>query len=130
MKIRQPLPRLTAALWLLTLLAAAACSSPSDRFRLDGRLDGISQAEFFIYCDEGSAPFFDTITIRDGSFSYERPMAAPAVLTLLYPNFSQTYIVAGPGEKVRIRKAEQTARLIKLSRESFMITMRRKMKGN
>lgn len=102
MKIRLPLPRLSAALWLLTLLAAAACSSPSDRFRLDGRLDGISQAEFFIYCDEGSAPFFDTITIRDGSFSYERSMAAPAVLTLLYPNFSQTYIVAGPGEKVRI----------------------------
>ena len=102
MKARLPFPRLAASLGALVLLAVAACSSPSDRFRLDGRLDGISQAEFYIYCDEGSAPFFDTITIRDGSFTYERQMAVPAVLTLLYPNFSQTYIVAAPGEKVRI----------------------------
>ena len=34
------------------------------------------------------------------------------------------------GERVRIRKAAQTARLIKLGKESFMKTMREKMKGN
>lgn len=34
------------------------------------------------------------------------------------------------GSKVRIRKAKETARLIKLSKESFMKTMREKMKGN
>lgn len=34
------------------------------------------------------------------------------------------------GSKVRIKKAEETARLLKLSKESFMKTMREKMKGN
>lgn len=34
------------------------------------------------------------------------------------------------GSKVRIKKAKETARLIKLSKESFMKTMREKMKGN
>ena len=34
------------------------------------------------------------------------------------------------GDRVTIRRAHKTARLLKLSRESFMKTMRRKMKGN
>ena len=34
------------------------------------------------------------------------------------------------GDRVTIRRAHRTARLVKLSRESFMKTMRRKMKGN
>ena len=34
------------------------------------------------------------------------------------------------GERVRICRAEETVRLIKLSRESFLTTMRKKMKGN
>ena len=34
------------------------------------------------------------------------------------------------GDRVTIRRAHKTARLVKLSRESFMKTMRRKMKGN
>ena len=34
------------------------------------------------------------------------------------------------GDRVCIRRAEETAKLIKLSKESFMKTMREKMKGN
>ena len=34
------------------------------------------------------------------------------------------------GDRVKIRKSEATAHLVKLSEESFMITMREKMKGN
>ena len=49
-------------------------------------------------------------------------------VSLCFDGAEQTTLVTG--EKVCIRKAEQTARLIRLSRESFMITMRRKMKGN
>ncbi len=36
----------------------------------------------------------------------------------------------GTGDKVIVRKSEHTTRLVKLSRESFMKTMRKKMKGN
>ena len=33
-------------------------------------------------------------------------------------------------DRVRINKARETVRLVKLSKESFMKTMREKMKGN
>ncbi len=49
-------------------------------------------------------------------------------VSLCFDGAEQTTLVTG--EKVCIRRADQTAKLIKLSRESFMKTMRRKMKGN
>ena len=49
-------------------------------------------------------------------------------VSLCFDGAEQTTLVTG--ERVTIRKARQTARLIKLSRESFMKTMRKKMKGN
>ncbi len=49
-------------------------------------------------------------------------------VSLCFDGAEQTTLVTG--ERVCIRRAEQSARLIKLSRESFMKTMRRKMKGN
>lgn len=49
-------------------------------------------------------------------------------VSLCFDGAEQTTLVTG--ERVCIRKADKTARLIKLNRESFMITMRRKMKGN
>lgn len=49
-------------------------------------------------------------------------------VSVCFDGAEQTTLVTG--EKVCIRRAEQTARLIKLSKESFMKTMRRKMKGN
>ena len=49
-------------------------------------------------------------------------------ISLCFDGAEQTTLVTG--ERVCIRKAAKTARLIKLNRESCMITMRRKMKGN
>ena len=49
-------------------------------------------------------------------------------VSLCFDGAEQTTLVTG--EKVCIRRADQTAKLVKLSRESFMKTMRRKMKGN
>lgn len=49
-------------------------------------------------------------------------------VSLCFDGAEQTTLVTG--EKVCISRAEQTARLIKLSRESFMKTMSKKMKGN
>lgn len=49
-------------------------------------------------------------------------------VSLCFDGAEQTTLVTG--ERVCIRKAEKTAHLIKLNRESFMITMRKKMKGN
>ena len=49
-------------------------------------------------------------------------------VSLCFDGAEQITLVTG--ERVRIRKAAQTARLIKLGKESFMKTMREKMKGN
>lgn len=49
-------------------------------------------------------------------------------VSLCFDGAEQTTLVTG--ERVMIRKAQKTARLVKLSSESFMKTMRKKMKGN
>lgn len=49
-------------------------------------------------------------------------------VSLCFDGAEQTTLITG--ERVCIRRAGQTAKLIKLSQESFMKTMRRKMKGN
>lgn len=49
-------------------------------------------------------------------------------VAVCYDGAEQTTLVTG--DRVVIRRAQETARLVKLSRESFMKTMRRKMKGN
>ena len=62
------------------------------------------------------------IEICEGRYGRQEQVA------LCFDGAEQTTLVTG--ERVTIRKARQTARLIKLSRESFMKTMRKKMKGN
>lgn len=49
-------------------------------------------------------------------------------VSLCFDGSEQTTLVTG--ERVCIRRSEQTAKLVKVSRESFMKTMRKKMKGN
>lgn len=85
------------------IVLLAACATPNDRVRIKGEIAGVKQAEFYIYCDDPSMPFIDTIRIENGSFDYERELAEPVVLTLLYPNFSQTFLIGEPGKTIRMR---------------------------
>lgn len=88
---------------LVLALLTAACSQPKDRTRIEGKIAGIKQAEFYVYSDDQNGPFIDTVRIEDGSFSYERRLGGPTLLTLLYPNFSQTYVVGEPGKVIRMK---------------------------
>lgn len=94
---------LSALLLALSALLLAACSQPKDKFIFEGKIAGIQQAEFYVYSDDGALSGVDTIRIDDGKFSYECQLTSPAVLTLLYPNFSQTYIVAEPGKTIEMK---------------------------
>ena len=49
-------------------------------------------------------------------------------VSVCFDGAEQTTLMTG--DRVRIRKAEETARLVKLGKESFLKTMREKMKGN
>ena len=89
--------------WAAILLLLASCSKDKNKFTFEGKIAGIQQAEFYVYSDDGAIDGVDTIRIDDGRFSYERKLTAPAVLTLLYPNFSQTYIVAEPGKDIEMK---------------------------
>ena len=85
------------------LLLLAACGTPKDRARIEGSISNVRDAEFYVYSEDGAFDGIDTIRIENGEFTYERPLQAPAVLTLLYPNFSRTYVVAEPGRTVSIK---------------------------
>lgn len=88
---------------LLAIVLLAACSQPKDRFRLEGSIEGVGQADIYVYADDGYFDGIDTIHIEDGQFVYERTLTQPVVLTILYPNFSQSYIVAEPGAVVEMQ---------------------------
>ncbi len=93
-----PLATLFASLLLL-----AACGPGKDKARFEGSLTNISDAEFYAYSDDGLSGGVDTIKISDGKFTYERTLTEPVLLTLLYPNFTQTYVVLEPGKTVKMK---------------------------
>lgn len=88
---------------LLALFALTACGPGQDRVRFEGKLDNITQAEFYAYSEDGAFDGIDTIRIDDGKFVYERKLQRPLLLTLLYPNFTQTYVVLEPGKTVKMK---------------------------
>ena len=90
-------------LFFLIVSLFAACNVPEDRFYIKGEIEGIRQAEFYIYNEEGIKENVDTIHIQDGRFSYECKLDSPVIMTLLYPNFSRTYLVAEPGTELKMK---------------------------
>jgi hypothetical protein len=93
----------TLLLSLIATLLFVACSSGSDTFRLEGRLRNINQGEFYIYNLGGGPIGIDTIQVRSGRFAYELEMTEKATLVLVFPNFSEQPVFAGPGETVTIK---------------------------
>ena len=91
------------AVAIIGAAALAACGPDKDTMRFEGKLQNIRQAEFYIYSEENPAAGFDTIHISNGMFEYEKKIDRPSVLTLLYPNFSKTYIVAEPGATIKMK---------------------------
>lgn len=88
---------------LLALLGCTACGPDKDKARFKGKLDNISDAEFYAYSEDGTSDRIDTIRITDGTFSYERKTSEPVLLTLLYPNFTQSQVILHPGETVEMK---------------------------
>lgn len=57
----------------------------------------MQQAQIFVYSDSPAFARIDTIVVAGGDFDYSTPLAEPTVLTMLYPNFSETMFIAEPG---------------------------------
>lgn len=90
------------SLLILTALIMTACGPGKDRARFEGKLENIANAEFYVYSEDGAFEGVDTIRIEDGRFTYERKLTEPTLLTLLYPNYTQTYVIAEPGKTVKM----------------------------
>lgn len=84
----------------------AACGPDSTHGRVEGKLEGINQADILVYVEDsvsGDPGRVDTITIKRGKFSYDREVHEPAIVTLLYPNFSTTTLIMQPGGTVKLK---------------------------
>ncbi len=88
---------------LLLLALLTACGPGKDRARFKGTLTGVNDAEFYVYSEDGAFDGVDTVRISDGAFVYERKLTEPTLVTLLYPNFTQTYVVLEPGKTVKLK---------------------------
>lgn len=86
----------------LTLLLGS-CGTKSGKFRLEGRLRHMNQAELWVYSPTNAFAGFDTIRVRDGRFSYEIDLEEDATLVIVFPNYSEQPVFAEPGEKVSIK---------------------------
>lgn len=88
---------------LLPALIVASCGTPSNRFRLEGKFRGFNQGELLLYSTEGGGlTGIDTIQVREGRFSYERPWQDTVTLSLVFPNYSEVPIFAQPGTGLTI----------------------------
>lgn len=85
------------------ILLLAACGSDSGKFRLEGRLRNVNQAELWVYSPDGAMQGIDTITLRNGRFAYELEMTKEGTLMIVFPNYSEQPVFARPGKTVSIK---------------------------
>ncbi|MBR4783203.1 MAG: DUF4369 domain-containing protein [Bacteroidaceae bacterium] len=104
---------------MATVLCAiiTSCSSNKSSFTLSGKFKGLNQGEFICFSSSSEWGTLDTVRIVDGKFSLTHPLADTVILTLQYPNFMQTRIVAIPGEEVVIRGDAANMREIEITPE-------------
>lgn len=105
-KVSTPLPVREGLGVGLFLLLVCSCGPGSHEGRVKGKIEGINQADIQAFIEDtvvGVSPCADTIHIKKGSFSYDREITEPTILTLLYPNFSSTSVVIEPGKTVKLR---------------------------
>lgn len=91
--------------WALLFFTAllTACGLPKDKARIEGSFKHLRQAEFLLYADNGAFALADTLHVADGEFSRTLSLNAPAIATLLFPNFSTVDVVLTPGEAVKVK---------------------------
>ena len=98
------LPPMKHFLYIISMvMLLAACGVDGNHFKLSGRFLNMNQGEFYIYSPEGGVDGIDTIKVVGGRFTYERPCERPAMLVLVFPNFSEAPIFAQPGKSVEIK---------------------------
>ena len=87
---------------VVAAMTICSCSGDRQSFTLSGKFKGLEQGEFICFSESPAWGTLDTVRIQGGKFSITHPLADTVVLTLQYPNFMQTQVIAIPGKKVTI----------------------------
>lgn len=93
---------LGVGLLLALSILFAACGPDKEHGRVKGAIKGINDTRIQAYV-EGLDGKIDTIDVKKGKFTYERALKEPVILTFIYPNYTSTSLVLGPGETVKIK---------------------------
>lgn len=91
---------------MVSALLCTACGPDRKTARISGKIKGVDQADILVHASDaadGDHGGPDTIKVKRGIFSYDRSTDVPILLTLVYPNFSSTTLIAEPGEEVHLR---------------------------
>lgn len=115
---------LLALCLLLAAGFALSCNSSDNRCVLKGEIDGLAEADLYIYDESGSISGVDTIHVKDGQFAYECQIAEPTIVHLLYPNFSETVVIMAPGDKLSytVKAARLATAKVKGSEENELLS--------
>lgn len=89
--------------YIVSVLTLLCCSGHPNQVKISGRFAHLEQGEFYIYSSQGGTSTLDTLRIQDGEFSYTADLNAPAVMHILYPNYSQLTLFASPGDDIEIK---------------------------
>lgn len=88
--------------YMLFVLLLASCGAESGRFRIEGHLKNMNQAEFYIYSIDGGYPKLDTIRVEKGRFVYETDLDRPATYSIIFPNGSEQAVFGNSGVVVEM----------------------------
>ena len=88
--------------YILLALVVASCSNPSDIFVLKGKFKNFNQGELYVYSLAGRGSI-DTVRLAEGKFTYDILLEDTALLSVVFPNFSEIPVVAIPGAQLSMQ---------------------------
>ena len=92
-----------SAIMASLFLFLVSCGGDRQRFTLSGKFKGLEQGEFICFSSSPEWGTLDTVRIQGGRFTLTHELTDTVVLTLQYPNFMQTQVIAIPGHDVTIK---------------------------
>lgn len=93
---------LPLCLVVLSLLLNS-CGTKSGKFRFEGRLRNMNQAQFFVYSPDGAMEGMDTIQVHEGRFAYETDLRDAGTFVIIFPNYSEQVVFGQSGATVTIK---------------------------
>lgn len=101
-------------LFFISLILLASCSSDDGKFSLKGKFKNFNQGELYVY-DLIGRTRMDTIKLADGKFYYEKEMDEVALLSVIFPNFSEIPVIAAPGTSATMEGDASHLREVKVT---------------